>query len=171
MDYNSLYPSITKTFKISIETFVGRIDNYQVVELYNVARYYNTNNLKFIKDELFPIYYEPDNRVDIEVEKSQQKDIDVFSISDKLNINIEYTKLYSDRDYPEHFNGLTEFVDWLRENNYALLPNGAVFDQNKDDAIISSVVIHFGTNSLYLSSIVFTKSFSSVLSIIFFNTE
>ena len=41
----------------------------------------------------------------------------------------------------------------------------------KIEAIISSVVICFGTNSSYLSSITFTKSFSSVVSIILFKTS
>ena len=45
------------------------------------------------------------------------------------------------------------------------------FNRKFTDAIMSSVVTVFGTNSSYLSFNVFTKSFSDVLSIIFFNAE
>lgn len=141
-DYTSLYPSITKTFKISNETLVGKIFDEQVITLINIARYYKNENrdIEYIYNELFPIYKFPDNNVQQFIyTKAYGQPLETLGSDYKIKIR-NYEILYQDRNYPTEFNSIDELNKWLLDNNFCLLPNGAIIDQSKEDALISKVI-------------------------------
>lgn len=134
LDFKSLYPSIVKTFKLSSETLVGNVREYQQVILYNTAKEFRLDNLKYVYEELLPKYFEMDNFLESNIDNLTLKDLN----NSKLNVN--YYSLYKDNNYSSEFNSISEFNQWLRDNNFVMLSNGVIVDQNKDDAIIAKVI-------------------------------
>lgn len=134
LDFRALYPSIDKTFTLSLETIVGRIDNYQLIYLYLLADEYNLqDNLKCVFDELLPRYLEYSKDIIEKVNKNEYNT--KFSI--KVDIETKYKPIFNEN---VKFNGLEKLISWLYDNNYCLLPNGIVVDQNVKDAIIPEVI-------------------------------
>lgn len=142
LDFTSLYPSIVKTFKLSSETIVGKVDNGQLLALYSIAKAYKIDNLDYVKSDLLPKYlsYEPSLEIAIDNYNNAKNKPSLKSLGTELTINAEYYPLYSDKNYPSKFNGMKEFTDWVKENNYALMTNGVIFDQNKEDAIVAKII-------------------------------
>ena len=135
IDFSSLYPSIVKTFKLSAETLVGTVANYQEITLYLLAKHYNISDLKYVYDNLLPkylnyglLYYD-----NLEEVKSINK------LGNDIKIDVSLHPIYKD-EFESNFESLDEFIEWLKRRNYAFLPNGIIVDQNKDDAIIASVI-------------------------------
>ena len=56
LDFKSLYPSIVKTFLLSTETLVGRVDCYQQLVAYTIAKALSIDSLEYVRDELLPKY-------------------------------------------------------------------------------------------------------------------
>lgn len=140
LDFTSLYPSIVKTFKLSNESIVGFIDKKQIITLYSIAKQFNIADLNYIKDNILPKYLSYDIDLVSLLDNYNEKDINIDTLGNDLDINIEYYPLFTNKEFPSKFNGLTEFTDWLKENNFALLPNGVVVNQNREDAIIAKVI-------------------------------
>ena len=138
LDFSSLYPSIVKTFKLSNETLVCSVENFQWITLYSIAKEFKLNNLKYAFEEILPKYLEYDYELKSKLES--MKDVNLKTLGNDLTINVNYFTLYDNKNHPEKFNSLAEFTSWLKENNYCFLPSGVVVDQNKDDAIISKVI-------------------------------
>jgi len=137
-DFSSLYPSIVKTFNLSNETLVCTVDNYQWIVLYLIAKEFKLTDLKYAFDEILPKYLEYD--LDLVEKIDSLNNVNFKELGNNLIINTKYFKLYEDLNHPETFNSLSEFVNWLKKNNYCFLPNGIVVDQNKSNAIISKVI-------------------------------
>ncbi|HQQ39690.1 MAG TPA: DNA polymerase domain-containing protein [Bacilli bacterium] len=130
LDFTSLYPSIVKTFKMSNESLVGCVNPFQEIVLYSISKEFNTDDYDYIVKEMFPKYvnYNPNL---------------IKHNSDTLKntkIDIEYTPVYSNKNNPREFESIKTFMKWLKENNYCFLPNGAVFDQSKEDPIVAKVI-------------------------------
>lgn len=146
LDFKSLYPSIVKTFKISNESIVGVIDKKQTVTMLSVAKQFNITDLNYIKNEILPRYlsYDPDLLKLIEnydsIEEKGKKHFDLKSFENNIVIHAEYYPLFVNKDFPSTFNGLSELAHWLRDNNFALLPNGVIVNQSREDAIIAKVI-------------------------------
>lgn len=138
LDFKSLYPSIVKTFMLSSESLVGKIDCYQQVVAYTVAKVLGINDLLYIKEELLPRYLQYDVRLLKDIEND---DIDLQLIDKKnIDMEVEYYELYKNRGFPTKFENLKDLRKWLKDNNYCLLPNGLIVDQNKSDAIIAKII-------------------------------
>ena len=136
LDYSALYPSINRTFKMSLETIVGKVvDNYQELFLYMLCKFYNTTDIQYIWDTLLPKYLEFQSSLISIVNWSEK--IDIKEKLNTINIKIELSELYQNQQYS--FIGINDFVDWLKENDYALLPNGVIFDQKVKDAIVPTI--------------------------------
>ena len=111
---------------MSLETIVGKVvDNYQELFLYMLCKFYNTTDIKYIWDTLLPKYFEFQSSLISIVNWSEK--IDIKEKLNTINIKIELSELYQNQQYS--FIGINDFVDWLKENDYALLPNGVIFDQ------------------------------------------
>ena len=138
LDYTALYPSIDRTFNMSIETVVGKVsENYQEIFLYFLSDFYNIDNYKFIFEKLLPSYLEYHAGL-IEKVNSLNAEI-VKENKQNIKIKINYEKLYKSDNNADEFIGIKSFVNWLKENNYAFLPNGVIFDQNIKDALVPKV--------------------------------
>lgn len=139
LDFKSLYPSIVKTFLMSTETLVGKIDCYQQMVAYTIAKALNINDLKYIKDELLPKYLQYDVRLLKDIEN--ENNIDLQLIEKKyIDMEVEYYDLYRNKNFPDKFENLKDLKKWLKDNNFCILPNGLIIDQNKDDAIIAKII-------------------------------
>lgn len=144
-DYKSLYPSIVKTFKLSNESIVGIINKKQLITLCSIAKAFKIDDLSYVFKEILPKYLSYDPEVMYAVEHYEQTDkydkkFDIKNISNGFKIDIEYYPLYDNGVFQSKFENLKEFIGWLKDNNFALMPNGVVVDQNREDAIIAKII-------------------------------
>lgn len=144
-DYKSLYPSIVKTFKLSNESIVGIINKKQLITLCSIAKAFKIDDLSYVFKEILPKYLSYDPEVMYAVEHYEQTDkydkkFDIKNISNGFKIDIEYYPLYDNGVFQNKFENLKEFISWLKDNNFALMPNGVVVDQNREDAIIAKII-------------------------------
>lgn len=142
LDFAALYPSIDRTFNMSIESIVGKVDdNFQEVFLYLLSEFYNEHNYKEIFEKSMPTYIQYQAGL---IEKINSFDTNIVKENIKnIKIKIFYNKLYGNNI--NEFVGLESFVSWLKENNYVFLPNGAIFDQNVKDAIVPKIFTDMST--------------------------
>lgn len=151
LDFKSLYPSVVKTFKLSNESVVGVIDKKQLFTLYSIAKCYKIDDLVYIFNEMLPKYMSYDADL-IDVIETYKKTAGCAKPSaykkygEDLVINVEYYPLYCGMDFPNKFDNMSSFIDWLKENNYAILPNGVIVDQNKDDALAAKIIADLMNN-------------------------
>jgi DNA polymerase elongation subunit (family B) len=139
LDFKSLYPSIVKTFLLSTETLVGRVDCYQQLVAYTIAKALNIDSLEYVRDELLPKYLQYDVRLLKDIESKST--VNLKSVErEYIDMEVEYYDLYTDKGFPSKFENLGVLKRWLRDNNFCLLPNGLIVDQSKDDAIIAKVI-------------------------------
>lgn len=116
LDFKSMYPSIYDTFSLSNETVVGKVRNFGDVLIAGFKEVFPELTEDQIKATLLPGF-------------------SYFESSD--TVTLEPRILYKDK-VQEEFASVEEFREWLKENNYAIMCNGVVVDQNVDDAFLGS---------------------------------
>lgn len=138
LDYTALYPSIDRSFNMSLENIVGKIsNNYQEIVVYMLCNFYNINDIKYIYEFLLPKYIEfQSSLIDI---VNQAEKIDIKEKSNNIKINIELSELYQQDSQKINFIGINNFINWLKENDYVFLPNGIIFDQKIKNTIIPKI--------------------------------
>lgn len=138
LDFRALYPSIDRTFNLSLETIVGKVEeNHQEIMLYLLCKHYKTEDVNYVYKKLLPKYLEYQKSLEAVINSSDKKTISerIKDISIKVKLNL----LYADDKEELEFKGLDCFVEWLNKNDYSFLPHGVIFDQKVKDAIVPKV--------------------------------
>lgn len=130
---------------------VGKISNFKEHLILTTAKAYGLlDKLDYVINNICPKYEYDDisipNMRFFKTDNDEYKveiidnDISIDETINNIKIPVEYFALYENKEFPDIFNGLNDFHDWLEHNNFVILSNGVIVDHNIELPIVSKII-------------------------------